>query len=257
VLPGGRGTVDQRDWVGLRPAAPDREGEQAVHEGQVVGDCLRRQGRELGVHIRLDVVGVDAVEGALAEMRHEVAEQVAAVVLDRRALALLDRGEVLDVARARLRDGFRSALPMTMAPSCMRRRSSASAWVRVRPSRDPAARLGPSARLTRRPPTRHQPYQVSTPFASGRIASEPLPYERRAIQLTRFAQRPLRQLAWSRTRAARSSSRSPPGGSGGSVRAPRSVCGPGATARRPRTSGRRAARRPRPRIEGVCSYKPC
>lgn len=58
------------------------------------------------MHARLDVVGLNAVETALAEVRHEVAAQVAAVVLDRRALALLDRGEVLDVARARLREGL-------------------------------------------------------------------------------------------------------------------------------------------------------
>jgi hypothetical protein len=41
----------------------------------------------------------------VAEMRDEVAAQVAAVVLDRRALALLDRREVLDVSLARLGDG--------------------------------------------------------------------------------------------------------------------------------------------------------
>ena len=57
----------------------------------------------------------------------------------------------------------------------MRRRSSASACVRVSPSPCRLARLGPRRRLTRRPPTHHEPYQVSRPLPSVRTESRPVP----------------------------------------------------------------------------------
>lgn len=55
------------------------------------------------------------------------------------------------------------------------RRSSASACVRVRPSAIDGRRFRPIRRLTRRPSTRHDPYQVSRPVESARTKSRPEP----------------------------------------------------------------------------------
>ena len=64
--------------------------------------------------------------------------------------------------------------------SAMRSRIRRSAWARVRPSRVPFARFAPIARLTRRPPAHHCPYQTSRPWRSVVFVNrEPVPYERR------------------------------------------------------------------------------
>ena len=57
----------------------------------------------------------------------------------------------------------RRAAPPTTVVFAMSRRSSASACVRVRPSAVDGRRFRPTRRLTRRPRTRHDPYQVSRP----------------------------------------------------------------------------------------------
>jgi hypothetical protein len=68
----------------------------------MVRDGLRRKRRELVVHVALDVVRFDPVERPLAEVGHEVAPQVATVVLNCRPLAPLYGGQVLHVAPTRL-----------------------------------------------------------------------------------------------------------------------------------------------------------
>lgn len=47
----------------------------------------------------------------------------------------------------------------------------------------PSVRLGPILRVTRRPLACHLPYHVSRPALSVRTSSEPVPYDRRAIDL--------------------------------------------------------------------------
>jgi hypothetical protein len=56
VLTCGRGAVDHGHGICLGPAAPDGEAEQTMQEGQVVGNRLGGQRRELELHVRLDVV---------------------------------------------------------------------------------------------------------------------------------------------------------------------------------------------------------
>src|SRR4051812_2237184 len=63
----------------------------------------------------------------------------------------------------------------------MRRRSSRSACVRVRPSDVPERRLGPRRRLTRTPPLHHEPYQLWRPALSVCTRIRPLPYALRSI----------------------------------------------------------------------------
>src|SRR5215211_5605557 len=50
--------------------------------------------------------GLDPIERPLAKVGNQVARQVPVVVLDRRALALLDLGQLLNVALTRLGDGL-------------------------------------------------------------------------------------------------------------------------------------------------------
>ena len=64
-------------------------------------------------------------------------------------------------------------------PKPISRRNSASAWVRVRPSRVEGIRLGPTRRLTWVVPTHHLPYQVSRPAESRLTSSAPVPRGRR------------------------------------------------------------------------------
>ena len=62
--------VHERDRIGRRPAALDREREQTVQEVQLVADGLRGQTRPpLGAQELLDTRGVDPVQRSLAEER--------------------------------------------------------------------------------------------------------------------------------------------------------------------------------------------
>jgi hypothetical protein len=153
----------------------DREREDRVEEVQVVLDRLGRESVAfLGQQVALHAGAIDLVQRPAAKERREVLAQVAAVVGDRRALALHHVLEMVDVGRAGLLHGppRRRATTVSLA---IRRRSSASACVRVSPSLHPARRLTPRRRLTRRPPTRHDPYQVSRPLPSERTKSRPEP----------------------------------------------------------------------------------
>ncbi|MBA2768385.1 MAG: hypothetical protein H0U35_04515, partial [Sporichthyaceae bacterium] len=80
VLAGGWRSVDLGHRVRGQPAAPHPEGQQAVQEGELVGDGGNSQHAELRVHAGLDVVGGDLVHGPGAEERHQVAAQIALVV---------------------------------------------------------------------------------------------------------------------------------------------------------------------------------
>ena len=98
-------TVNESDRVAERPAALDREGVDTVQEVEVVLDGLARQSAALlREQIARDSRGVDLLPRALAEVRRPVLAQVAAVVGDRRALALHHVLEVVDVGRAGLLD---------------------------------------------------------------------------------------------------------------------------------------------------------
>jgi hypothetical protein len=77
-----------------------------VQEVQEVVDRLGGQARvALGAQERLDGRRVDLVQRAVGEERREVQAQVAAVVADRRRLALHDELQVLDVGLAGLGHG--------------------------------------------------------------------------------------------------------------------------------------------------------
>jgi hypothetical protein len=77
----------------------------ALQEVEVVADRLGRQALALlGQQVVRDEGAVDLVHWPCVEERDEVAAQAAAVVVDRRALALHDVLEVLDVERAGLLD---------------------------------------------------------------------------------------------------------------------------------------------------------
>jgi hypothetical protein len=93
--------VDQRDGVLCGPLAVDREREDAVQEVQEVLNGLGRLVLgELCEHESLDTRAIDLVQRSASEERLQVAAQVAAVVLKRRALALHDVFEVLQVGLA-------------------------------------------------------------------------------------------------------------------------------------------------------------
>jgi hypothetical protein len=81
--------VDQRDRVRRDPAAPYREGEDPVQEVEMVLDRLRGVALlQLPPEVGGNPIGVDLLDLSTAEVRREVAAQIAPIILDRRALAL-------------------------------------------------------------------------------------------------------------------------------------------------------------------------
>jgi hypothetical protein len=133
-------SVDERHRVRGRPFALDREGEDAVQEIQVVLDRLARQAiLLLDLEVGLDVGAVDLVQRPAAEERRHVPAQVPAVVLQRRALALHDVLEVLEVELARL--GHR--VPLRAGDDRLRRDPMAQLGLGLRAGQ-PVRRAGPA-----------------------------------------------------------------------------------------------------------------
>lgn len=85
------------------------------------------------------------------------------------------RTDAGDEQVSNLLHGDHACRPNTCSVEPMSRRSSASAWVRVRPSRVDATRLGPILCLTWLVPTRHLPYQASCPVEAHLTISAPVP----------------------------------------------------------------------------------
>jgi hypothetical protein len=159
----GARALDQGHGVGGRPAAADREGEDAMQEVQVVLDGLGRQAvAALGMEVGLDLGGVDAIHRPVTEGRRQMAAQVPAVVGDRRALALHHVLEVGDVSVARLAD----RPPLALCDH-ERRVEATPQFALGLGARQPVgvARCALEAQLglTRLSPTHHDPYQLARP----------------------------------------------------------------------------------------------
>jgi hypothetical protein len=126
---------------------------------------LHGLGREslaaLGVQVALDLGGLDAIHRPVAEERGEVPARIAAVgvahLADRPPLAPRDYGRRVDLPA-------QPALGLDAG----------------QPSALPGVRLRPIFRLTREPPTRHDPYQLARPPRSTTTQRRPVPYERLA-----------------------------------------------------------------------------
>ena len=118
VVLGRRRLVDRPAGVRVGPAFRDRELEDPVQVDVQVADGLHGQlrqaainpvlGVEAGVDEILDVIGVDLVDGRLAEVRREVDPDLRLVVGEGRVGLAAATGELLNAAVADLGDGHPS-----------------------------------------------------------------------------------------------------------------------------------------------------
>jgi hypothetical protein len=184
IVLGRGGLVDRTTWVGVGPALRDRELEDPIQVDVEVADRLHRERGEaaiapvFAVDARvdevLDVVGCDLVDWLIAEVRREVDPDLRLVVGEGRVGLTAAPGEVLDPSNADLGNRHPLCHRRRRGARLEHQRSRASAWVRVRPSRLPGSRTGPSDRFTSRPRRYHWPYH-RLPFSN----TAPVPRGRR------------------------------------------------------------------------------
>ena len=118
--------------------------------------------------------GVIASSAIVAELVEQVAVDDAAIVGEGLAVDLPDLARVAQVLGRGVGEGDRVGARRRAVVVWIIRRSSTSAILRVRPSRVPGSRTGPSLRWMRRSPIHHCPYQEPR-----RMRRLPVPYERR------------------------------------------------------------------------------
>jgi hypothetical protein len=185
VVLGRRRLLDRPGGVGVGPALRDGELEDPIQVHVEVADRLHRQrsqaavepvlGIEACVDEVLDVVSGDLVDGLLREKRREVDPDLRLVVGEGRVGFATAARELLDAAVPTSATVIRSVTGGgAESVWSISSRSRASACVRVRPSRLPGTRIGPSERFTSRPRTYHCPYQ-RLPFST----TAPVPRGRR------------------------------------------------------------------------------